>query len=298
MNQTHISIPEYDERGLTYEEVFRIALIMTKHELIYLKELHPSECICDLEAYPLQIIERIVRTAYTLYSVIERDKDYVVANMIVRSLADSISSFILIYNEKDSNMRALRHYLYIMDGLNGRLKQLPDNLMNNGRLCESEFDSLVKQIKEAKNNYESAFNFSANQIRSLIIYHDRKSIVDKLIKISNWKFKNLNSATASYKWNELYSFMELNSSSFFSLLSEFVHGFSTSNFAYEEDQVTFEPIYGLATSLMGKLRKIIETIYKNDIIRIRPKMITALVDHGMPSQYVTNLFNALLEHNN
>ena len=42
-------------------------------------------------------------------------------------------------------------------------------------------------------------------------------------------------------------------SDFFSCQSEFVHGLSTSNFAYGSDEQTFEPVYGIAMSLLGKL---------------------------------------------
>lgn len=60
MENVRISIPEFDERGLTYEESFRIIVIMLNHELYYLKNLHPSEAIDDLDAYPLQVAQRIV----------------------------------------------------------------------------------------------------------------------------------------------------------------------------------------------------------------------------------------------
>lgn len=37
MNKVHISIPEFDEAGLTYEECFRMIFVFIKHEVSHLK---------------------------------------------------------------------------------------------------------------------------------------------------------------------------------------------------------------------------------------------------------------------
>ncbi|SFS46147.1 hypothetical protein SAMN05216365_10757 [Porphyromonadaceae bacterium NLAE-zl-C104] len=297
MENVRISIPEFDERGLTYEESFRIIVIMLNHELYYLKNLHPSEAIDDLDAYPLQVAQRIVNTAYTLHSIIERDKDYVVANIIVRSIADYISSFILIYNEADERKKVLRHYLYIIDGLQGRLNQLPENLFNDGQLVQAEYEALSKQIEEAKANYQAIYDFSIKQIRNLPNYSGHKAVIDKLIRKANWKFKSLtitNMDKNTLKWNDLYSYLNLKESSgFFSSLSEFVHGLSTSNLAFGKNNEIFEPVYSITISLMGKLREILDVVYSDDIKIIRPKMITALCDEGMPNHYVMDLLDSL-----
>ena len=96
MKNSHISIPELDERGLTYEELYRVIVVILKHQTHHLREIYPSEAIDDLSAYPLIVINRILNNSVTLYNVIERDQDYIIANTIVRSLADSISSLFFI----------------------------------------------------------------------------------------------------------------------------------------------------------------------------------------------------------
>jgi hypothetical protein len=159
MQNTHIGIPELEAKQLSYEEFYRILVVTLKHELHYLEELYPNVCIDNIKAYAISFALRITKSAITLHSVIERDKDYVVANGIVRSLADSISSFILIYTEKNSDTRYLRHYLYIIDGLAGRLKQLPESIQLDGRIREEEFVNLKKQIDDARNNYEGGCSF-------------------------------------------------------------------------------------------------------------------------------------------
>ena len=95
-----MKIPELERTGITCEESFRIILTTLKYEVMFLKGNYNSSAINSVKDYSLVIAERIVKTADTLHSVIERDRDYVIANMIIRSMADSISSFILIYGEE------------------------------------------------------------------------------------------------------------------------------------------------------------------------------------------------------
>ena len=87
---SHIRIPELDEFGLNYEEGFRFIHVFLKHYVYHLKEIFSSKSIDDLKAYPLSIADRIVKMSSTFNSVVERDNDYVVANIIIRSIAESI----------------------------------------------------------------------------------------------------------------------------------------------------------------------------------------------------------------
>lgn len=83
-------------------------------------------------------------------------------------------------------------------------------------------------------------------------------------------------------------------SGFFSTLSEFVHGLSTSNLMYEKTTEDFEPIYGVATSLIGKLQSMLSKLYMTDLEILSPKLISALLDEGMPQQYVNDLIKRFL----
>lgn len=273
----HISIPEQDMMGLNYEESFRVIQVFLKHLVSHLQEIHKSESIDDLQSYKLMILKRVIKMANTFNSIIERDKDYVIANIVIRSIADSISSYILIYHESKAEEIMLRHYLFICDGLNGRIKQLKKAPQKyDGTIDKSEFEELSKNIRSATLNYENGVNHAIDIIKSLSIYHGSKFVIDELIKNNNWKYKSLGS-TKSFKYSELYTKLELNMpSDFFSCQSEFVHGLSTSNFAYGSDEQTFEPVYGIAMSLLGKLLDIIKNDYKEDMSKVIKKMTSGL----------------------
>lgn len=287
MSNVHISIPELDERNLTKEEFFRVIYVMLVHELDYLMVIHPSKAINNIYDYPLQLAKRIVDSARTLYYVIEKQTDYVVAFTIVRSIADMLSTFILVYGRNNIEERALRHYLYIIDGMQGRLSLLPDSMENDGRLKDEEFEGLSKQIENARLNYSQAVALCKREIRRLDLYAANAKSVDKLIEKGNWKFKNIDSPKDSYKWNEMYDFIEIRlDGKFISSLSDFVHGLSSSLLLIELDAETFEPVYGVAISLLGKLREQLERLYANDMPAVRENMQSVLLDKAMPERYV------------
>lgn len=82
-------------------------------------------------------------------------------------------------------------------------------------------------------------------------------------------------------------------SGFFSFLGEFVHGLSTSNIAFEPDVIDFEPVYGAAIVLLGRLYEFINNYYADDMNIVQAKAITGLADVGMPQKYVDYLLNEL-----
>ena len=143
-----MKIPELERTGITCEESFRIILTTLKYEVMFLKGNYNSSDINSVKDYSLVIAERIVKTADTLHSVIERDRDYVIANMIIRSMADSISSFILIYREEDINVKLLRHYLYIIDGLQNRINQLSNNPTYNESISMEDYENCAYRLKQ------------------------------------------------------------------------------------------------------------------------------------------------------
>lgn len=300
MQDFHISIPEHDDRGLIYEEFYRVMVVVLKHQTLYLREIYPSEVIDDLSAYPLVIANRIVNNSITLYNVIERDRDYTIANAIVRSLADSISSLLFIYNDSNEEQKFLRHYLFIMDGLYERIKLLPESKEYDHRIKKDEFDKLMQQIHNSKRNYSDVYNHCILQIKSLPIYNGHTASIDKIIQKNNWKFKSINSFNNnnSYKWNDLYDNLNFNcESSYFSFLSEFVHGLSTSNLNFDINSNVFKPVYGIATSLLGKMHSFLNSYFKSDIEKIKLKMLSALNDEGMPLKYIEYLIKNSFNNN-
>ena len=141
MSKVHISTPELEKCGLSYEEFYRVLLVIIKHTTLHLRQLHTNNGIDNIKAYPLLIIEKIIKLSETLHSIIINKKDYVACNIILRSLADQISSLLLIYTESEEDVKSLRHYLFIIDGLKGRLNQLTSEIPYDGKIKFEEFEA-------------------------------------------------------------------------------------------------------------------------------------------------------------
>lgn len=290
---THISIPELDERGLSYEESYNVLLVAIKHELILLAQYHNSASVDDIESYILCNANRVYKTACTLHTIIESEKDYVTACGVLRMLADSLATLYLIYQEENENILNLRHYLYILDGVKTRLKYMSENLHYNNKIKREEYEAIVKQYMSSKRNFEEAYSYCVNKIKLNQVYKGHVAIVDKLIEFGNWKFKNLMSFKMKdnkYSWSEMYKKLTpFTNNDNFSFLSDYIHGLSTSNFIVEEDEMLFEPIYGVAITLLGLLSKLIQIKFDNELNLIRPNMINAFLDEKMPQKYVNYL---------
>ena len=89
-----------------------------------------------------------------------------------------------------------------MDGVNNRLKYLPNSVDYDNKISKSEYDALCKQIESSKNNCNGTINHCVSEIHSLSFYHGQMNVIDKLIKSQNWKFKTFGSANRnnSYSW--------------------------------------------------------------------------------------------------
>lgn len=279
-----ITIPELSNMGVCPEELYHSLVVLLSHEIRHLHQKYPSESIADINAYPLYICERIIKQARTIDTVITVCKDYVSANALIRNLADSISTLILIYKKSDNSELYLRHYLYVRDGLCQRLSQLPKEIEKDEYISDEEFRLLQHQVLSAKTNYEEAYHACEQEIKKLAIYAANQDKIDQLLKKNQWKFKNIDECKP-YKWIELYGLLELKANSFFSNLSEFVHGLSTSNLQINDEYETYYPLYCIAICLLGKLKECIETIYMDDMKELKPKMKSIFKDPELSSTY-------------
>lgn len=283
----NITIQELEDRNLSPEQFFRVICVITKYELAHIAEFHPSLAVNVIDDYPLQIVNRILVTANTLHTIIQQEQDYVVASSIIRSMADMLATYILIYDSVDVEERTLRHYLYIIDGLSKRLKLLPNELLNDGRLNDEEFFALKTQVEEARANYGQVKNLCIENIEKLSLSLSYPKQINELIGRGNWRFIDVSKPKNAYSWGKLYDMIGLKlDGQFISSLSEFVHGLSTSLLIMSIDYTTFTPVYCLAISLLGKMRELLYKGYARELESFQEKIISVLADEAMPIEYV------------
>lgn len=257
MNGVKDFIPELAAIGMTAKDCFCQSIDRLNIEISLLSRHYSTPNIEDIKAYSLHSSRRIVKMAESLFFVIEKNNDFVSANILIRSIADSLATLILIYEESNGEVSILRHYLYIIDGLRNRIRYLPDSYSSNSKITTEEAKALASQIRNAKMNYKELSNISVNEIKRLSLYDDYSNTIDKYIKNGLWMFKNITSATEKYQWKEMYSFLGSapSTSNYYSSLSDFVHGLSSSNLIFENGESIFNIMYCISSVLLDRLHE-------------------------------------------
>ena len=227
----------------------------------------------DIKSYPLKIIDKLTTMLTTLWKVINIDKDFYVANVVIRSIADNVALLFLIYNKDEGEIRILRHYLFLLDGIRSRLANLIIPIKNDD-ITEEEYQKLVKQQEDFKSMLNGCKKYIIECITSLNIYNTNKLGIDMLMKNKkgeeqyNWKFKTLNITPAqinteknTYNWKSMYSEIKLPENFFSSFLSDYVHGLSMSNITIASDKQNMGTLVYITKVLMERIELFIHKYY-------------------------------------
>ena len=227
----------------------------------------------DIKSYPLKIIDKLTTMLTTLWKVINKDKDFYVANVVIRSIADNVALLFLIYNKDEGEIRILRHYLFLLDGIRSRLANLIIPIKNDD-ITEEEYQKLVKQQEDFKSMLNGCKKYIIECITSLNIYNTNKLGIDMLMKNKkgeeqyNWKFKTLNITPAqintekkTYNWKSMYSEIKLPEKFFSSFLSDYVHGLSMSNITIASDKQNMGTLVYITKVLMERIELFIHKYY-------------------------------------
>lgn len=227
----------------------------------------------DIKSYPLKIIDKLTTMLTTLWKVINIDKDFYVANVVIRSIADNVALLFLIYNKDEGEIRILRHYLFLLDGIRSRLANLIIPIKNDD-ITEEEYQKLVKQQEDFKSMLNGCKKYIIECITSLNIYNTNKLGIDMLMKNKkgeeqyNWKFKTLNITLAqinteknTYNWKSMYSEIKLPEKFFSSFLSDYVHGLSMSNITIASDKQNMGTLVYITKVLMERIELFIHKYY-------------------------------------
>ena len=227
----------------------------------------------DIKSYPLKIIDKLTTMLTKLWKVINIDKDFYVANVVIRSIADNVALLFLIYNKDEGEIRILRHYLFLLDGIRSRLANLIIPIKNDD-ITEEEYQKLVKQQEDFKSMLNGCKKYIIECITSLNIYNTNKLGIDMLMKNKkgeeqyNWKFKTLNITPAqinteknTYNWKSMYSEIKLPEKFFSSFLSDYVHGLSMSNITIASDKQNMGTLVYITKVLMERIELFIHKYY-------------------------------------
>lgn len=262
MTNTHISISGTEPYGCSFYNSFVALYSFVGYEVEKLYNFRFSSAIDNIIGYQCKILFKTTKFFHTLYMVITEEMDYGSAASLIRMIADTLASYNLIYHQVDEEQKALRHYLFLLDGFSLRKKYFDTHLLKfDGRISEEEYISLKKRIDISKDNTAMAISVCLAKIRELILYNSQKENVEALISKHNWQYIDINKPKGHYKWEQLYEKIDSNKDfgEMISFMSQFVHGLSISNLEFEDDSTEFEPFLSYGIILMGILQNYVET---------------------------------------
>ena len=258
-----MKIKELDKFNGSYHDSFCAIYSMVGYETEQLYKRYHSDAINDIKSYQSRILYKTVKTIYTLYKVISDLQDYNSAGALIRVIADTLSSYNLIYHENDEETKMLRHYLYILDGLSDREKLFSKQKPKyDDNISVDDYNALLYKIANTYDNTIKGIDFCKEQISHLELYKKNCECVKTLINNRNWKFYGFDNTTKRYNWPEMYKKLFVNETvaDAFVFLSQYVHGLSISNLITELDDIElYEPYYSYGIVMLGKVRNFIET---------------------------------------
>lgn len=259
-----ITIPEIDKYNGSYYDAYKAIYSLVAHEVTVLRTLFPEGAVDSIDGYKVGVLTKLMHAACSFMVVIEQTHDYASAATILRSIADNLASYILIYHDPNNDEVYLRHNLFLYDGFRTRLNAiLSIKPTDNKSISELEKKQVQQDVELAVKNTNNAIKYSLSEIRGCVLYGLHKTEIEYLIKLNhdNWKYESLLKYKHILKWKDMYPIINgKESSSFFlSYLSQYVHGLSSSNLSINNTNPdTFAPMIGIGITFLGKINEFVQ----------------------------------------
>lgn len=304
-----LSYPEAERMGFDYEDVYLLAFSELDYVVSELQRVHNNDGINDIPSYILNFIKKMLETWESIFLIYSHNQDYVSVYTLCRTIVDNLATIYHIYMTPNKDEKEFRHYLYVLDGINNRLKysKEPSEIINDGRITDAEFSALMAQIEDTLAADKAVRNFILTQLKNSPLYQNNE-ILNNIIQSANWRYESLTSFSKKsgrknqLSWNFLYSKIGSNSvfANFISYLSVFVHGLSISNIKLRKDAELFEPMLSLSIATLDMTLKAVKCIYKEDLehynIDIKNSPIGIALLQSVSTEYLKGLADKIKEH--
>lgn len=229
--------------------------------------------------------------------------DYSSASIICRAIVDRIAILKLIFANTTELERSYRYYLYILDGMNERVKLLANEIKYDGNIDKDVFDSIERQVNSARKNTDDVISHCQYFLNSHPFAVRNRSFHQAVLKRAMWKyseFGKLNSKgePCEYKWNQLYQLLDNRksiTSMYSNYLSQFVHGLSISILPDSNNSENLESLMCIATCLQNEVIKEVRSRYKQDYSDLTLQDISHLCSY-FSDEYRQELINKLSQH--
>lgn len=263
-----ITIPGLERYNGSYYDAYKAIYSLVAYEVEELRSMFPEKAINSIDGYKVGILAKMMFASCSFMVIIEQTHDYSSAATILRSIADNLASYILVYHEKNKDELLLRHYLFLYDGfntrLNGRLAIMPNT---DSSIPKIEEEMLQKMVREANIKDEKAIALCLTKIRSNNLYKKYTTELEYLINHKKWNYISLEKYKERNTWEKMYPLIngKESSSVYISYLSQFVHGLSSSNLIYDANNTnTFNELIGIGITFLGKINDFAQNDFNID----------------------------------
>ena len=245
----------------------------------------------------------------TFFKVVVEHKDYVSACSLLRMLGDSVAVFRLVYMEPDTDLRILRHCLYVLDGCRKSLEVLPEENINEGALPDNELEDLNRQVKINREHRQRMISEVQEMLYKSLLKDKDEVAFNKIVEDCNWKFKEFKYYrkinTNQYKWRELYDMIgRCKHFDVFSFFSQYAHGLSMSNLNAIPSQRVFDGIIGEGLALLELMNQYMLKFFESEIYyiyegllgpKMRDKILACFDDEHRPTidEWNQNIYSIL-----
>lgn len=244
--------------GIDDEGLFELAYCELDYISNELQKIYKSPYISDLNSYILFAIRKMLDSWQSIHLLCEDRIDVSSLVTLSRMIVDNYTILHFIHiNSKTIEERELRHYLYVLDGVENRIKELrkfPSLTFDLNYIEQTEIDQLAQQIETTMQSDLKAKDQLLKKIRNNPLCNvDMENIIQR----RNWKYKKLNNTIKGnrFSWLELYQQAGIKNSvsQFISgYMSEFVHGLCMSNIAYNTPPFEKGQILNINTVFINK----------------------------------------------
>lgn len=266
----NIKIPYLEATGETQITLFNKVHFIARTITDYLISQKGDFVVADPVSFLLKLGNNFLNVADTFIDVVRAKKDSNSAYSLFRIQADYLATLLLIFEGKCEDEVKFRYLLYLIDGLSQRVESLEEIPQYNGDIAKEDYDALVLQMTNAKDNAEQTLKFCHLEIGK----HPYKTInpvlFDKILNKKQWKYKEFtNSAKYEFfQWKDLYSLIDKRPdiAAFISLCSHYVHGNVNSLLSGSDDE-DFDPIVHFNIVLIDRYIKLLKSLYGEKTIK-------------------------------
>nr|WP_304651474.1 hypothetical protein [Bacteroides acidifaciens] len=267
----NIKLPYMEKSGESQISVFSKTHFISTTVTNYLISEKGGFFVNDAVSFLLKLGSNFLNVAETFFSIAKSKKDTNSAFALFRVQADYLATLLLIFEGKSEDETKFRYLLYLLDGISQRADSLEVIPQYKGDISQEDYNALVVQMTNAKQNAQTILDFCYNAIDKHPYKTLNQTLYDKIVKNKQWKYKEFSAEKTSYeffKWQDLYPLIDKRPdvASFISLCSHHVHG-NVNSLLSDIDDDTFDPIIHFNTVLIMRYLEMLKKLWGESKIK-------------------------------